>query len=225
MKKTVPHTPIQYVMGFVQFCGMDFEVNEDVLIPRPETEMLVDTVVDLANNMRSAAGSLRMLDLGTGSGNIAISLTKRLDDCKITASEISRPAIEIAGRNAKRLGADGRIEFVVSDLFNDIKGRFDIIVSNPPYVAGTEFPALQKEVLMEPRVALYGGEDGMEFYRRIVSQAPDYLAKDGYLAMEIGYGQRKEIAELALRNNRLELLDAKRDFNEIERVMVFKWIS
>ena len=172
MRAVEPFTPIQYVMGSAEFCGLDMLVNENVLIPRPETELLVETAAAL-NPAR------RILDLCTGSGNIAIALMVRLRSpsilskaegrvegltksgvtCKIVASDISVGALSIARKNAVRHKAAG-IEFVVSDLFDGLKGSFDIIVSNPPYISGPEFSELQEEVLKEPRVALYGGEIG-----------------------------------------------------------------
>ena len=177
MTNTVkPHTPLQYIIGKEKFFGLDFIVNEDVFIPRPETEILVNTVLDtidtirntLNHSLRSGSGqardTIRILDLCTGTGNIAISLTKNTRNCKISASDISEKALDVARENARINGVHDLVDFVKSDLFSDISGKFDIIVSNPPYIARYEFKTLQKEVLREPVLALDVGEDGLDFY-------------------------------------------------------------
>ena len=238
MKTIKPHTPVQYIMGKTEFCGLDFLVNEDVLIPRPETELLVDTVTEIIYEQRTtnkcgAKRSLpggdeqhdfRILDLCTGSGNIAISLTKRIPDCKMVASDISQSALGVAKINAECHGVSDRIEFIESDLFEKIEGKFDIIVSNPPYIAEGEFDTLQKEVLMEPRVALAGGEDGIDFYRKIISAAPRYLTGGGVLVMEIGYGQKVGIIEI-IKNNGMKPEEVRIDHNLIDRAIVARWTN
>ena len=193
MRTIEPYTPIQYVMGTTSFCGLEFLVDERVLIPRPETELLVETVIGIAGTKESDRGVVDILDLCTGSGNIAISLTKSLTNCRIVASDVSSDALDVARRNAVRNGLCDKIDFVKSDIFNGIDGQFDIIASNPPYIARYEFPTLQEEVLREPILALDGGEDGLDFYRRIVSAAPGYLKRGGSIVMEIGYMWRIEI--------------------------------
>lgn len=233
MKTIEPYTPIQYVMGSTEFCGLEFQVDERVLIPRPETELLVQAAARLAGLKTSKTDTLEILDLCTGSGNIAIalmaaryaSLTKNLSNCKIIASDISPDALEVARRNAIRNGVYDGIEFVYSDLFIDIKGRFDIIVSNPPYIAKHEFLTLQEEVLKEPRIALDGGADGLDFYRRIIAALPEYLRRGGYVAMEIGYGQKAAIADIIAESGAFKLSDVKKDFNGIDRVIVAEWIN
>jgi len=220
MKTIKPHTPVQYIIGHTEFCGLDFIVNEDVLIPRPETELLVDVATEIINERRY----LRLLDLGTGSGNIAIALTKRIPDCKMVASDISEGAIEVARVNAEKHGVSGRIEFIQSDLFENIEGKFDIIVSNPPYIANDEFKTLQKEVLMEPRVALVGGEDGIDFYRKIISASPRYLINGGVLVMEIGYGQKAGILKIISQNG-MKPEDVRIDHNLIDRAIIARWTN
>ena len=216
-----PFTPIQYVMGQVKFCGLDFIVNEDVLIPRPETELLVDTTIDLiVHSPWSIVHRLRILDLCTGSGCIAIALTKGATNCRIIASDISKEALATAKKNSALNGVSGRIEFLHSDLFANIKGSFDIIVSNPPYVGRYEFGILQKEVLNEPRMAIDGGEDGLDFYRRIIHDAPRYMNEGGHLLMEIGYGQRQPIEEIINASGEFTILEVKKDFGGIDRVVV-----
>jgi len=238
MSSVKPFTPVQYVIGKAEFCGLDFTVNEDVLIPRQETEILVDTVCDIFNAVRRTPNAVRILDLGTGCGNIAISLvvrlpltinpepveglTKKIPDCRIVASDISARALEVAKINAARHGVYDRIEFVKANLFDGIEGRFDIIVSNPPYVARAEFEALQKEVLMEPRVAIDGGDDGLNFYRNIIPAAAGRLNPGGHLIMEIGYGQRRDISKIIEETGRMELLEVKIDKNSIDRIVVLR---
>ena len=240
VKKTEPFTPLQYIIGKEKFFGLDFIVNEDVFIPRPETEILVNAVLDTINDMvphrpggsiesGSAPGrckdELRILDLCTGSGCIAISLTKNVTNCKIIASDVSEKALEIAKENACLNGVLDKITFISSDLFKDIKGKFDIIVANPPYISEHEFETLQKEVLREPRLALDGGQDGLDFYRRIFNEAPQYLKTGGYCIMEIGYGQREAVKEVINNTKNFELIDVKEDQYNIDRVIKVRWIN
>jgi release factor glutamine methyltransferase len=238
VKHVMPHTPIQYIIGHAEFCGLDLRVDERVLIPRPETELLVEAALDLLRRTPYSVRRTRVLDLCTGSGNIAISiaramdgkldpepaegLTKRASICTIVASDISDGSLDVARDNAMRHGLDGSILFVKSDLFDDIDGRFDIIISNPPYIAGPEFAGLQKEVLKEPRAALYGGEDGLDFYRRIASGAPAHLARGGRLIMEIGYGQRGMVVAIA-EGAGFEVVEVVKDQAGIDRVVVARW--
>jgi release factor glutamine methyltransferase len=218
-----PHTPLQYIIGKEKFLGLDFVVNEKVFIPRPETEILVYAVLDVINATYN--GRCAILDLCTGSGNIAISLTKNATNCKIFASDVSEDALEIAKKNARLNGVSESISFIKSDLFCGIEGKFDIIVSNPPYIARHEFETLQKEVLKEPRIALDGGKDGLDFYRTIFRKAPQYLKKGGYCMMEIGFGQRAAIKEMIEASGNFELIDVKEDQYLIERVVVVRWIN
>lgn len=233
MRTIEPFTPVQYVMGSARFCGLDIIVNEDVLIPRPETELLVDTAAKIVRDETKNEGQVRMLDLCTGSGCIAIALalkfraglTKDVIDCKMVASDISSGALDIARMNACRHGVSDRIRFINSDLFEDIYDKFDIIVSNPPYIAAFEFDTLQKEVLKEPKVALDGGEDGLDLYRRVVQSAPDYLRAGGHIVFEIGFGQAGEVRAILEAGKRFRVLSIEKDFNGIDRVVTAKWIN
>lgn len=221
MIKTIePFTPVQYIIGKAEFCGLDLTVDERVLIPRPETEALVETAKSLIGAGRTAQG-MRILDLCTGSGCIAIALTKGVTDCKIIASDISEAALAVAQANAGRYGLTGRIDFVPSDMLDRIDGRFDIIVSNPPYIARYEFALLQREVLAEPRIALDGGEDGLDFYRRIALEAPGHMNEGGHIILEIGFGQAVFVKDI-LEHGGLTVTDIKSDHNGIERVVVAK---
>ncbi|MCX5679139.1 MAG: peptide chain release factor N(5)-glutamine methyltransferase [Candidatus Omnitrophica bacterium] len=218
MRIIEPFEPIQYIMGHTEFCGLDIKVNEDVLIPRPETELLVETAAEylIANGRR------RILDLCTGSGCIAIALTKKLSNCKIVASDISEKALALAGENA-RIHLTEHVEFIQSDLFCDLKGPFDMIVSNPPYISGPEFAQLQEEVLKEPRIALYGGEDGLDFYRRIFNAAGKFLNNGGYVVVEIGYGQAEAVKDICRNSEGFRMIDVKKDLSGIDRVIAAKW--
>ena len=229
MKTIEPFTPIQYIIGHTEFCGLDLTVNEGVLIPRPETELLVQAALDLTHTPHPTPHTLNILDLCTGSGCVAISLahslTKDRFDCKIVASDISQDALEVARSNAGRHGLSYRIEFIQSDLFRNIKDKFDIIVSNPPYIAQFEFETLQKEVLKEPILALDGGEDGLDFYRKIVRSAPDHLRPGGHILFEIGFGQASEIQKIIEAGGHFKIAEVRKDFNDIDRVVIAKWIN
>jgi len=151
-------------------------------------------------------------------------LTKRVTNCTMSASDISEEALEAARCNAGRNGLSGKIRFIRSDLFSDLDGRFDIIVSNPPYIARNEFATLQKEVLMEPRIALDGGEDGLDFYRRIIPAARSRLNNGGYIFMEVGYAQAGAVAGI-LSANLFNSIEVKKDFNGIDRMVSGRWIN
>ena len=220
-----PFTPIQYIMGHVQFYGLDFIVDERVLIPRPETEILVDVAVDIIRGFSVKGGTPRILDLCTGSGNIAIALTKNIPDCKMVASDISGEALDVARMNAERHGVSDRVKLVKSDLFDDVDGTFDVIVCNPPYVERPEFAVIQKEVLKEPRIAFDGGEDGLDFYRKIIPAAMKFLAPGGCIIFEIGFGQRKAICDIIEKGGHLKVMRVEIDHNEIDRIVEAQWIS
>jgi len=222
MKTIGPFTPVQYIIGKEKFCGLDLIVDERVLIPRPETQDLVETGRELISECRRTGSERRILDLCTGSGCIAIALTKSVTDCKIIASDISESALAVAVMNARQHGFAGRISFVKSDMFDTISGRFDMIISNPPYIARYEFSGLQKEVLAEPRISLDGGEDGLDFYRRIAAEASGHLEEDGHLVLEIGFGQAAFVKDILEREGDLRVIDVKPDHNGIKRVVVAK---
>lgn len=187
--------PLQYITGHQEFWGLDLVVNPSVLIPRPETEHAVETALEL---MRSMDGP-RIVDVGTGSGCIALALASELPQAKIEAVDISSEALEVAKSNAKRVGMD-RIQFAESDLlgiFLHSGHAFDLVISNPPYVGELEADKLQVEVRQhEPHCALFGGEHGLDIYRRLIPQASAVLKPGGVLVMEIGYSQEQAIFEL-----------------------------
>ena len=207
------HEPIQYILGEQEFYGLVFQVTRDVLIPRPETEHLVEATLErLPENT-----PLRIADIGTGSGAIAIALAHKLPQAKITALDISKAALAVAKENAARHNVAERIDFRPSDLLEAAQGeRFDAIVSNPPYVATTE--ELEPQVRdYEPQTALYAGETGLDIYRRLIPQAKAALKPEGWLLMEIGHGQSKALAELLHGWANTEFVD---DLQGIPRVAI-----
>ncbi len=192
--------PLQYIIGHQEFWSLDFTVTPDVLIPRPETELLVElTLSKLSQASGSDAGvSARICDLGTGSGCIAIALARELACAEVYALDLSAAALAVARMNAQRHGVEERVQFIRSDGFSALRGcRFDAIVSNPPYVCTGSLAGAQPELSWEPRQALDGGEDGLAVIEPIVAQAPAYLKEGGWLLMEIGAEQGREAEQRA----------------------------
>ena len=197
IERRLHHEPIQYITGEQEFFGLPLQVTPAVLIPRPETEHLVEAV--LAEFAPEPSLHISIVDVGTGSGAIAIALAKHLPNARVTALDISPAAIAIASANAERHDVAGQIRFVESDLLNALPERnaLDVIVSNPPYVAETDRNTLHPQVReFEPAAALFAGEDGLAIYRRLVPQALAVLKPGGLLAIEIGHDQRDAIAAL-----------------------------
>ena len=187
--KRAEHVPLQYIIGEQEFMGLKFKVNSNVLIPRQDTETLVEEA------LRIAKPGMRVLDLCTGSGCIIISLAKNVADISCTGSDISKQALLVAKENAK--ANEVEVEWERSDLFENISGTFDLIVSNPPYIPTGEIPGLMPEVRdFEPVDALDGKEDGLYFYRIITEKSPEYLTSDGYLYFEIGYDQGEAVSAM-----------------------------
>ncbi len=209
VNERVKGTPLWYILGSVNFYGYDFKVNKNVLIPRPETEELVDLIIKENNG-----GSV--LDLCTGSGAIGVSLALS-NKFSVLASDISPLALETATLNAKRLNAN--VAFVLSDLFENINSKFDIIVSNPPYLSKNDMQNLQKEVKCEPSLALYGGEDGLDFYKNIINNAYKYLNKGGLLYLEIGINQAKDIENIVNSVSKYANFKVIKDIQGIERII------
>jgi release factor glutamine methyltransferase len=210
--------PIQYITGETEFYGLPFKVTRDVLIPRPETEHLVEKVLSLAANFDKP----RIVDVGTGSGAIAVALAHELVAARITAIDISSAALSIARGNAELNGVAERIRFLEGDLLAPAAGEeFEIVVSNPPYVAESDRESLAVEVRdYEPAVALFAGR-GLEIYRRLIPGARELLAPGGYLALEIGYGQDSAIARL-LAEVGFEVIEFIGDLQGIPRVATAK---
>ena len=189
LKKRASHIPLQHLTGIQGFMGLDFCVNKDVLIPRQDTESLVEEV------MKEMHDGMRILDMCTGSGCILLSLLHYSNDCIGVGADISPAALSVAKKNADRLGIEA--DFIESDLFENVDGVFDIIVSNPPYIRTCEIEELMPEVKdHDPFIALNGKEDGVTFYRRIIKDAPDHLVMGGLLAFEIGNDQGKAVSDM-----------------------------
>jgi release factor glutamine methyltransferase len=205
--------PIQYITGETEFYGLPFLVTPDVLIPRPETEHLVEMVIELAARFEQP----RIVDVGTGSGAIAVALAHKLPQSRIAATEISSQALVVAEENAKRNGAF--VRFLQGDLLAPLDDeRFEIVVSNPPYVPNGDRATLSVEVReYEPAVALFAGDDGLDVYRRLIPAVFGALISGGYLALEIGYGQSMAITEL-LANAGFEQIEFMPDLQGIPRV-------
>ena len=210
--------PIAYIVENREFMGLDFYVQEGVLIPRPDTEVLVEEVIELGKNK----GPINILDIGTGSGAITVSLAKYLDNAKIISVDISDIALEIGKKNAESNNVNDRITFIKSDLFTNIDNnmRFDIIVSNPPYIKREVIETLDKQVKdFEPYNALEGGIDGLDFYRAITTQAKKYLNKDGILAYEVGHDQSEEVSKL-MESDGYTNIYTRKDLQQIDRVVI-----
>ncbi|MCI8272583.1 MAG: peptide chain release factor N(5)-glutamine methyltransferase [Clostridia bacterium] len=215
--KLIQGVPLQHITHIQEFMKMDFFVNEDVLIPRADTEILVEEVIKLANKIQNP----KILDLCTGSGAIGISIAKNLKDAEIYATDISEKALEVAKRNAKNLKVEEKVNFIKSDLFKNIKKtKFDIVVSNPPYIKKDDILYLSEEVKKEPEIALSGGEDGLDFYKKIVKEVIDYLKLGSYLCLEIGYNQKKEVIEIIEKENRFVETYSKRDLYGNDRIVI-----
>ncbi len=214
--------PVQYITGHQQFFGLEFEVTPDVLIPRPETELIVEETIRLVELDKLTAPAI--LDVGTGSGCIAVALTRELEDAQVTACDISEAALNIARSNAVRHELANRIRFIHSDLLSAFpETQFaDFILSNPPYVAKTELPTLQREVRdWEPHTALTDYGDGLSFYRRLLADSPSRLKQTGYLICELGFGQ----SEAVLAITDLQVWEAPRlldDLQGIPRTLVLR---
>lgn len=209
--------PLAYILGEKAFMKHSFKVNPAVLVPRPETELLVESVAKAA----AGAGAASLLDLGTGSGAIIVSLLELLPEAVGTAVDISAAALAVAGENAEAIGVSSRLTLVESDLFAGLPAgqTFDIIVSNPPYIPAADIAGLDADVQREPRGALDGGSDGLDFYRRIAAGCGTWLKPDGMLAFEVGIGQAQQVAGLC-RQAGLTVTALRKDYAEIER-MVF----
>lgn len=212
--------PTAYITGKREFWSLDFHVTPDVLIPRPETELLVEIVLTLAKQSPPAP---RIVDLGTGSGAVAVALASELTSAEIIATDVSAEALAVAARNAVRNDLAGRIRFVQGDLFAALEPeqRVDLIVSNPPYIRRSDIDTLEPEVSRwEPRGALDGGWDGLDYYRRIAAQAFRYLAPNGALAVEIGAGMGQAVAALFQDAAECAGVNVYNDYCCIERVVV-----
>ncbi len=216
IKKISTGIPIQYITNNQEFMNLNFYVDENVLIPQPDTETLVEEVINEYKEKKC-----EILDLCTGSGAIAISLAKYINESNIVASDISMKALQIAKLNAEKNLVRKKIEFIESDMFNKIyKDDFDIIVSNPPYIKTKVIEELDKQVKNEPYIALDGGADGLKFYKIIIKNAYKYIKNEGKVFFEIGYDQKNELINLFKENNHYENIYSKKDLGGNDRIIV-----
>ena len=212
--------PAAYITGLKEFWGLELEVSPAVLIPRPETELIVEVATEF---LRGESGPLTVADAGTGSGCLAVALARELPAASIVATDISYEALEVARRNAVAHGVVDRIRFAYADLLEGIDGPFDLIVCNPPYVRSGDRPALQPEVRdYEPSVALFGGASGIEVVAAIVEQAGPRLRPSGWLVFEFGLGQDEAVENLLAATPGLTLLELRRDLQGIARTAVVR---
>jgi release factor glutamine methyltransferase len=209
--------PLSYIVGRREFWGLEFEVSPDVLIPRPETELIVEAALDLCPG-RDAP--IAVMDVGTGSGCVAVSIARERPAARATASDISEAALAVARRNAARLGVAERVHFVRTDLMDGVENGFDLIVANPPYVRDRDRFGLQPEVAREPAVALYGGSNGLDTIARLLMEAPTRLRPGASLVFEFGCGQEIDVEALIDRTTDLAFVGFRRDLQGLARTAV-----
>ena len=213
IKKRAEHIPLQYITGEQEFMGMTFHVNSNVLIPRQDTETLVEQA------LKRVKPGMHILDMCTGSGCILISLMHYSNDCEGVGADISPDALQVANRNRSLLPEHKKLSFIQSDLFEHVEGRFDVIVSNPPYIAPAEYETLMPEVKEhEPRIALVAEEDGLAFYRRMIQESPKYLYGGGRIFFEIGSAQAEGVCGL-LEESGFTDIHVVKDYAGLDRVV------
>ncbi|MEY2504948.1 MAG: release factor glutamine methyltransferase [Verrucomicrobiota bacterium] len=205
--------PLQHLLGTVEFAGQVFLCDKRALVPRPETEQLVELLHSKIEDRES-----KILDVGTGSGVIALGLAAKFPNAKITATDVSDEALALARENAERLGLAGRVEFLGSDLLLHVDHGLDLIVANLPYVSERDRGTLSREVLHDPEIALFGGEEGDELVRRLIEAAPGHLTPGGLLALEIGLGQGESLAALMAEKNYHDI-EQMRDYGGVTRFL------
>lgn len=213
LDKIIEGIPVQYLVNEQEFYGLKFFVNENVLIPQPDTEIIVEEALNIISD------GDRVLDLCTGSGVIGVTIANK-KNAIVVASDISKKALEVAKINADNLG-DSKVTLVESDLFENIEGKFNVIVSNPPYIKKDVIRTLSKEVQNEPIIALDGGIDGLDFYKKIVEEALNYLEDGGYLLLEIGYDQKEEVLNLVINKNYKDIR-VRKDLSNNDRVVIMQ---
>ena len=213
LDKIIEGIPVQYLVNEQEFYGLKFFVNENVLIPQPDTEIIVEEALNIISD------GDRVLDLCTGSGVIGVTIANK-KNVNVVASDISKKALEVAKINADNLG-DSKVTLVESNLFENIEGKFNVIVSNPPYIKKDVIRTLSKEVQNEPIIALDGGIDGLDFYKKIVEEAINYLEDGGYLLLEIGYDQKEEVLNLVINKNYIDIR-VRKDLSNNDRVVIMQ---
>jgi len=210
--------PVAYIIGCKNFWTFSLEVNKDVLIPRPDTEVIVEEILNIAK--KTVSTRIKILDIGTGSGAIAIALACEIPHASVMATDISLAALDVARRNAYNLRIQNQIDFRQGDLLEPVKGIFDIIASNPPYIGAQEYEELPEGVrAFEPREALLAGKSGLEFYEKLIYQTEDYLEKNGWLLLEIGARQEKDVRRIMETSGFYNNIEIRRDYAGLPRVI------
>ena len=217
VRRRAARVPVAYITGNREFMGMDFQVSPAVLIPRPDTEILVEAATERLKDVQDG----RILDIGTGSGAVLVGTLARLAGCSGVGVDISKQALAVAEANAARLLGSGRASFLNADLFPPEPVLFDAILSNPPYITSGEMAALAPEVLQEPTLALHGGEDGLDFYRRLMEGGWRYLKPAGFMAVEVGANQARTVSRMAEQAG-WKTENIIPDYAGIERVVVVR---
>ena len=209
--------PLEHITHQKEFMKLNFFVNENVLIPRQDTEILVEEVIEISKKINAK----KILDLCTGSGAIAVSLAKYIANSEITAVDISQDALNVAKKNAISNDVENQITFISSDMFTNLQeNKFDIIVSNPPYIKKDVIKKLEEQVKREPYIALDGGVDGLDFYRKIINEGYQYLKYKGYLCLEIGFDQKDDVIKLMKEQDRFENIYSKKDLYDNDRIII-----
>ncbi|WP_177503641.1 peptide chain release factor N(5)-glutamine methyltransferase [Anaerosinus sp.] len=219
IKQRVKRIPVAYILGEKEFMGMDFSVSPAVLIPRPDTEILVENVIERLKKL----GNVHIVDIGTGSGAIAVSILANCLNVSGVAVDISSEALAVAKSNAIRHGVDMRLEFVKSDVYDSLSaGQFDAIISNPPYIPDKDIAGLEPEVKREPYGALAGGKDGLDFYRRLIQEGIKFLKPNGFMAFEVGIYQAEDVADIGRQTGAFNHFEIIKDYGNIDRVVIMK---
>lgn len=221
IEKLLENNPIEYITNKKEFMNLELYVNQDVLIPRQDTEILVEEVINILQNIK--AENIQILDMCTGSGAIAIALAKNVEKCIVDAVDISSGALEVVKKNIVKNKVEGRVNIINSDLFSKVPNKkYNLIVSNPPYIERNVIENLDKQVQKEPIIALDGGEDGLDFYKKIINKASSYLESNGYLCFEIGYNQKNEVQNLLSNSGKYQNIYCKKDLCGNDRVVIAK---
>lgn len=215
--------PVYRILGWREFYGLRFDLSDETLEPRPDTEILVDVILPIAQKRMTANGARSILDLGTGTGAIALSILHNCDGATAVGVDLSKGALETAFQNAEQLGLADRFSTTESDWFSNVTGHFDIIVSNPPYISAQAMQELSIEVdEHDPALALFGGEDGLDAYRLLAEQSLNYLKSGGTIGLEIGFDQNDSVKKLFL-DQGFELIGEHKDFGGRDRVLLFQF--
>ena len=217
VKRRSEGEPLQHLLGTVEFCGLTFLCDKRALVPRPETEQLVEFVESKIENRKS-----RIVDVGTGSGVIALSLAAKFPEAKILAADVSDDALALAQENASRLNLTGRVQFLKSRLLENVEGAFDLIVANLPYISTQDRHTLSREVLRDPEIALFAGARGDELVHELIADAPSRLRPGGMLALEIGLGQRDAFLSALAEKNYRDIC-SKNDYNGVTRFIFARY--